>query len=338
MIKLIDVAQKAGVSLATASLALNDNPAINEKTREKIKYWAERLNYIPNLHAKRLAAGKNYNILIMLNSKYFFNSPNIYYLKVLGGIIRESKRTEYLISFDFFTDNNGTNQLMKKGNFSNYDGIVVFDIISKTALNSIKKKTNVPILLIDNHTKFRNVYGVDNDDFGGAYKATKYIIKQGHKKIGYLGIPDSHPLGKECWKGFKKALKEYNLEESIFYKKCGFDISSGRMAINKLLSQKRCLPTAFFCCNDYIAIGAIEQLKKEGFKIPKDVSFIGMDDMELSSEIDPSLTTIKIMIEEIGVSGIKKIIALINNKYKGKMKTIVDNKLIIRKSCRKLDS
>ena len=292
------------------------------------------LNYTPNLNAKRLAAGKNYNILIMINSRYFFNAPNIYYLKLLGGIIRESKETEYTISFDFFNNNDRKIQSAKNKNFSNIDGIIIFDVISKITLKNIQRNTTIPILLIDNHKNYSNIFGVDNDDLRGSYKATKYIVKQGHKKIGYLGLPDSHPLGKECWKGFLKAIKESNLKEHVVYKECGFGIKSGRKAISKLLSQKKQLPTAFFCTNDYIAIGAIEQLKKEGFKIPEDISFVGMDDMELSSEIDPPLTTIKIKMEKIGILGIRKIIALINNNYEGEIKTIVDNDLIIRKSCR----
>lgn len=338
MTKLIDVANKAKVSLATASLALNDNPVIKKKTREKVKNWAKKLNYTPNLSAKRLAAGKSYNILIMLNSEYFFKSPNIYYLKVIGGIIRESKETEYTISFYFFGDNDKKSQLEKKNVLKNIDGIIILDIINKIILDNIKKLAKVPILLIDNHKKYSNMYGVDNDDAGGAYKATKYIIEQGHKEIGYLGVADSHPLGKECRKGFKKALKENNLEEHIVYKKCGFGIVSGRKAINELLSQKKDLPTAFFCSNDYIAIGAIEELRKEGFKIPKDISLVGMDDMELSSEIEPPLTTIRISTEDIGIIGIRKIVDLINNKYSGEIKTIINNELIIRDSCRKLDS
>jgi len=84
MVKLKDVAKKAEVSLATASLALNNSGLIKDKTKERVKMWAKKLNYHPNVTAQRLAKGKSYNICLLLNSNYFFTKSNIYYLHVIG--------------------------------------------------------------------------------------------------------------------------------------------------------------------------------------------------------------------------------------------------------------
>jgi DNA-binding LacI/PurR family transcriptional regulator len=78
MTKLKDVAEKASVSLATASLALSDSTLISIKTKQKVKKWAEKLDYYPNIYAQRLARRKNYNVCLMLNSKFFFKSSNIH--------------------------------------------------------------------------------------------------------------------------------------------------------------------------------------------------------------------------------------------------------------------
>ena len=336
MVKLKDVAEKANVSLATASLALNDSKLINKKTKKKIRQWAEKLNYYPNIYAKRLAKRKSYNICIMINSKYFFNSPNIYYLRIIGGTIKEAESTEYTVSFYFYEEDKDTKVSGEKSNIKSMDGIMVLDVMDENTLNSLRKELDVPLILIDNHKNFIDIYGVDNDDFGGAYKATKYLIDLGHKKIGYIGIPDTHPLGRENWNGFKKAMKENNLKEVCSFKKCKFGIKSGRRAMNYLLENKS-LPTAFYCVNDYIAIGAIEELKSKGYKVPDDVSFIGVDDMELSSEIETPLTTVRIKMEELGRVGIKKLIAIINNDYKGDIKTIIDNEIIERQSCKSIN-
>lgn len=335
MAKLKDVAEKANVSLATASLALNDSKLVNKKTKKIIRQWAEKLNYHPNIYAKRLAKRKSYNICIMINSKYFFKSSNIYYLRIIGGIIEEAQDTEYTVSFYFYEEDKGTKISGEKSNIKSIDGIMVLDVIDKNTLNNLRKELDVPIVLIDNHKNFTDIYGVDNDDFGGAYKAIKYLIDLGHKKIGYIGIPDTHPLGRENWNGFKKAMDENNLKEICSFKKCKFGIKSGRKAMNHLLKDKS-LPTAFYCVNDYIAIGAIEELKSKGYRVPDDVSFIGADDMELSSEIEPPLTTVRIKMEELGRVGLKKLIAIINNNYSGDIKTIIDNEMIERKSCRSI--
>lgn len=337
MVKLKDIAQKAKVSIATVSLALNDNTLVNIDTKERVKKWAEELNYFPNLNAQRLAKRKSFNICIFLNSKYFFKSPNIYYLKVIGGIIRESEHTDYTISFSFYGREKEDRVIIRKINTQNLDGIIIFDVINETTLKNLKNEFKVPIVLVDNHKKYNYMYSIDNDDFGGAYKATKYMLSLGHTKIGYIGIPDCHPLGNECWKGFKKALNEKGIKETVAYKNCEFSFFSGKKAINYLFSKDKNLPTGFFCVNDYIAIGAIEELRRKGYKVPDDFSFVAMDDMEISSEVEPPLTTVRIKMEELGASGLRKIISLINNNFNGEIKTIIDNDLIIRNSCRKFN-
>jgi len=276
----------------------------------------------------------------MINSDYFFQSPKLYYLRIISGIIREARNTEYTISFSFFNKNKKEKNIIQisKLNSANVDGILVLDVISRNILDLLRNGTNIPMVLIDNHKNYDDMFGVDNDDFGGAYKAAEYFIKNGHTKIGYIGIPDSHPLGFQGWNGLKKALSDNNIEVCCVYKKCNFDIKSGKKAISFILNNynKSNLPTAFFCLNDYIAIGAIEELKKKGFRIPDDISIIGMDDMEISSEIEPPLSTIRIKMEDIGVLGVKKLISIIDKNYKGELKTIIKNELIIRNTCTKI--
>jgi LacI family transcriptional regulator len=340
MVKLKDVAEKAKVSLATASLALNDSTLVNEETKTLVREWAKKLEYYPNIYAQKLARQKSYNISIMINSDYFFYSPKLYYLRIISGIIREAEKTEYTISFAFFSENEKEKNIIqiRKLNTSSVDGLLVLDIINRDILDMLRNGKNIPIVLIDNHKNYDDMFGVDNDDFGGAYKAVEYFIKNGHTKIGYIGTPDSHPLGFQGWSGFKKALSDYNLKEKCIYKKCNFDIKSGKKAVSFILNNydKSNLPTAFFCLDDYIAIGAIEELKKKGFRVPEDISIIGMDDMEISSEIEPPLSTIRIKMEDMGVIGARKLISIINKNYKGDFKTIIKNELIIRNTCTKI--
>ncbi len=349
MTKLKDVAEKAKVSMATASLALNDSSLINIKTKEKVREWAKKLNYYPNIAAQRLARGRSYNICLMLNSGNFFKASNIYYLRVIGGIIKKAENTKYTIKFVFYGDTESYDARphdpephdligFKRGdlNVKNIDGIIIFDVIDEEMLGRIKAEVDVPLVLVDNHMAYPEMLAVDNDDFGGAYKATKYLIESGHRKIGYIGIPDVHPLGEECWNGFKKALSESGLKEFLKYKKCKLGIRSGRRAIEELIKKGMELPTAFFCVNDFIAIGAMEEFKRRGYKIPDDFSFIAMDDMDLSSEIEPPLTTVRINMENLGQVGMEKLISIINNEYKGEIKTVIGNEVIERGSCKRL--
>jgi DNA-binding LacI/PurR family transcriptional regulator len=339
MTKLKDVAEKANVSLATASLALSNSTLVNVKTKEKVRNWAEKMGYYPNINAQRLARQKSYNICLMLNAKDFFKSSNIYYLRVIGGIIKEAERTEYSITFTFYGDNNNEFPLKTIGSgisIKNFDGIIIFDVIEKDILDLLKHKAGMPVVLVDNHCNYPEIYAVDNDDFGGAYKATRYLIELGHKEIGMVSVPEMHPLGRECLAGFRKALQESGLKEYLVYKDCDLGISSGRKAAEDLLISKIKLPTAFFCVNDFIAIGLIEQFKRKGFSIPEDFSIIGMDDMDISSEIEPPLTTVKIEMEALGQQGIKKLIDIINNNYDGEIKTILKNKIIERESCSRI--
>lgn len=333
MVKLTDVSIKAKVSIATASLALNDSNLVSDKTKKKVKKIAKELNYSPNIHAKRLSKGKSYNLTLMINSEYFFNpSPHLFYLKVIGGMIKESENTEYTLNFSFFNQSNSKEISKKLKNINNFDGIMILDIINEETHKILTDNLKIPFLLVDNHMNFKNTYSVDNDDYGGAYKAIQYLIELGHRKIGYIGLSEKHPLGRECILGFNQALSDNNLEALYYFKRDDFEFNTGRIAAKQILKNKLSL-TAYYCANDYIAIGVMDEFRENKVKIPGDISIVGMDDNDLSSEVRVPLTTIKINMEKIGSVSIKKIISLINKKYIGEIKTTIPNKLIIRNSC-----
>jgi len=336
MVNLKDVAKKVSVSIATVSLALNNSPLVNSKTKERVKYWAKKLNYVPNVSGQRLVNRRSYNLKCFFNSKDYYTIP-INFLRVLNGIISESEKLGYSLSFTYYSTNevNSFTEIQNKAiNIKNIDGILILNDINKELLNSLKL-LNTPIIVLNNCLSFKDIYSVDNDDFGGSYKIVKHLIELGHKNICYVGLPESDPFGREAWKGFKKALAEHRIMKFYQYEEPEINITFGKNAI-EFLFKENILPTAFFCISDYIAIGVIEGLKKLGYKVPDDFSVVGIDDNEISSDIDPPLTTLRVRMERIGELGVKIIDDIINNKYKGNKHTVVGNELILRKSCKEL--
>ena len=130
IIKLKDVANKAKVSLATASLAFNNSPLVKDETKKKVMLVAKKLKYYPNISAQRLAKGQSFHIGLMLNSNYFFKAPNTYYLRVIGGIIKNSINKDYSIDFLFYNNLEEFKKSKYSNNFfnrKNLNGLIVLD-------------------------------------------------------------------------------------------------------------------------------------------------------------------------------------------------------------------
>ncbi len=154
----------------------------------------------------------------------------------------------------------------------------------------------------------------------------------GHKRIGYLGGPFKFIFNQEKFEGYIKALKEHNLEygkeltmESINTQESGYE------AMRKLLESSS-IPTAVFVANDLDAMGAMKAVKEKGLRMPEDIAFIGFDDIQLASYVEPSLTTVRQLIFKIGTTAISLLVRLIEGKEKEPLRVELPTQLIIRES------
>ncbi len=257
-----------------------------------------------------------------------------FFSSLIEGIVKECRYQGYelLISHLSIADEDYTESISNIcSDFTS--GLIL--LATEMLMEDIKlfEKCPYPVILIDNCFR-EGIYDsvlINNED--AAYKATKYLIDNGHTKIGYLN--SSAYINNFYYRkqGYLEAIKEGNLVGmEAFHVKLAPSMDGAYLDMLEFLNSKSELPTAFFADNDTIAFGAMKALMEKGYKIPEDISIIGFDDMPFCEITSPRLTTIKVYKQEMGSLAVKRLIKKLESSDTIIQKTEIYTELIIRDS------
>ena len=307
---LKDVAQRAGVSPATVSYVINGKKSISEDTKKRVSEAIEALDYVPDFNARGLSMRDSKLIGVVVpqtepGERLMFQ--NSFYSEVLGSIEYYARLRGYHILISATDANESYLTLAKKRNL---DGIIVIGMYPNEFYQQMKK-TQIPIVLIDSYCNDHYYHNIRIDDAYGSYLSTKYILEYGHEKIAFFtGQLKENGVMKKRLLGYQQALEEYNVAFDKRYVFEGqIDYDSGVSMAKSLIASG--LPvTATVAAADILAIGAIKGFFEAGLQIPKDISIIGFDDLEISQYLTPGLTTIK---QEIALKGQKAVELLLKH-------------------------
>ena len=193
------------------------------------------------------------------------------------------------------------------------------------------EKRSVPVVLING--KYKNLSFTDANNLDGAKKAVEYLINLGHRRIAIINGLLNGTNGKDRFTGYKLALSKAKkkIDKNLI---CfgEFDQDKSHYEMLKLLNHK---PSAVFCANDVMALGAIKAIEEKKLKIPDDISVVGFDNLVTVSHIYPPLTTVQQPIFELGKESVSLLVGIINKNIPLPKKLILNTNLIIRKSCAK---
>jgi len=327
-----DIAKVLKISHTTVSRALNNSPLISEETKARVHEAAEKYNYIPNVNARRLVTSKSYNIGLFFTTINKGTTAN-FFMDTIKGVNRviEDKYSLSVEGIDNFRD--FTNITDRK-----FDGI----ILMSQSLNDddfIKhvQEQKIPLILLNRETDIPDIPTVLSDDKVGAYKATEYLIQNGHREIGLIEGKAEFRTTQRRENGFLMALAEYGLKAHPEWIVSGnYDLEGGYNAMRELL-VKHDLPTAIFSSNDDMAVGAMKAISELNLKIPEDISIIGFDDSMYAAYLSPALTTINRPITDISAVGADLLLEILNNKdAEWPMLNYIKTELIQRESVKKL--
>ncbi len=278
---------------------------------------------------------KNVAVLTTYISDYIFP-------KIISGIEEELRKKGYNLLL-FNSNNNIENERICFENIINQDisGLIVEpaqSTINNLHHDSIKKleKNNIKYIAINTNCGEKNSAFIVVDDEQGGYKLTNYLLELGHKSIAAIFKADDLQ-GEERRKGYMKALKEYNLSfnKNIVgeYITDNEDMYIDQFAKKILNVENR--PTAIVCYNDKVALRIMDSCRKEGIKIPRDLSIVSFDDSTLAVSSDIKLTTIKHPKEDMGIRAAKCIIDMIEGRI-DKPQYTYNAELIVRDSCSRI--
>jgi len=341
--KIKDIAKLAGVSKSSVSLALNGKPGISEETRMKIVNIAKQYGYSPRPYFKsedietslkiiRFVACTNEGIV----TDTFQYQP--FFMELISYIEQIVSSKGYSLILSSISPNNLSQQLSRLEQQQKSSGILLLGTnISAEQINALAKQYN-NLIILDSYFESINSNFINMNNILGARQAGEFLVKLGHKKIGYVKS-NIRMLNFDLR---KKAFFEVLEENSIFIdNKYVYSMSPTNIGINQefknnILKQKDDLPTALFCECDYMAISVIKTLNTLQIKVPDDISIIGFDNIKEADIINPELTTVHVKKKEIAQYAVEKLINIIENKDEDKIKLLIDTEIVERKSCKRI--
>nr|WP_319510985.1 LacI family DNA-binding transcriptional regulator [uncultured Draconibacterium sp.] len=331
LVTIKDLARELNISASTVSRALKDHPDISKETKRAVQELAQKLNYQPNAVALSLKQRRSNTIGVIIPEivHYFFSS-------VISGI----EDVAYDAGFNVIICQSNERYEREVANAktllsSRVDGVLV----------SISKETTdykhlfnfhhneVPMVFYDRVAPGITADQVIIDDFDAAYKATRHLIDSGRTKIAHLGGPMALLIGQRRKDGYLKALNEAGIpeDEDLILEADSFE--KARMAIMKLINQKKKFD-GVFATNDLTAIGAMQTIKKKGYKIPDEIAIVGFSDGRFSGITDPTLTSVDQHGYEMGTIATQMLLKRItseDDEYPAETKVLNAN-LIVRGS------
>ena len=329
-VTVTDIAKEAGVSLKTASRALNNSPHVREEKREAVLKAAKKYNFRPNISARQLASNRSYVIT------HFYDNLNTDYLsKIYTGMQQACHKNGYYAVAEA-TDcskKKFIQQTLEYVSTFNIDGLILSPpLCDDTALISALKKQGIKMVLISPQETSDEDYFVFVDEEKSAFEITEHLINIGHEHIAFLGGLKSHKAATDRQKGFVAAMKHYELTASRKNIKSGdFTMQSGHDAYVDIMKK---LPeaTAIFAANDEMAMGVIMAALNDGKKIPEEIAVAGYDNIRFSSLFWPSLTTVSPPVIEMADYATSLLIRLISGEIvKNKSHEFV-SEIILRRS------
>ncbi|WP_298845881.1 LacI family DNA-binding transcriptional regulator [Clostridium sp.] len=331
-ITIKDVAKQAGVSISTVSRAFNNYADISELTRKNILEVAENLGYRPNIVARSLSGTKNYRLGILVED--YNEGDYIIYemLMAFKSVVSDYGYETVILSTT--SDMQKGKKLEKLFQEKHLDGALILGLKMTDDYFRQLENMSYPCVLHDIFIKNPKVGCVGVDNIKGSIIAVEHLLKQGHTKIGFINGHKDALVSYERLDGYYLALsrKGINIEEDLIVSG-GFSYEGGKTAVVELIKNHKDI-TAIYCASDLMALGAIEGLRDMGYDIPKDISIIGFDDINLCNFVTPKLTSIRQDREKIGKTAANLILSIISQQYLGRI--ILEPELIERESSIKI--
>lgn len=326
MTSIKDVARLASVSVSTVSRVLRGSGSVDEDTRRRIEQTMEAINYRPNLLAQGLRSKSGLVIGLVVPER-----PH----ETFASFVMHTERACATLGYNLVVGNT-TGQPDAEATFvdsllrRHVDGIVFSRVSDRSQVLNVIRKWKTPAVTIDRALDQEEVPTIVLDNFRAGQIAANYLISLGHARFGIVTGPQDIAISRERLKGFSSVVEQHGLTllaRDVVEGDFGYD--SGEEAGRALVGRGL---TAVWCENDLMAVGAMNAFRKEGLRVPDDVSVMGMDNANLSRMTLPALTTVSQPFEEMCWKAVELIVAMRSGEPLGERRFVLQPELVIRDS------
>lgn len=314
MVRLKDIAVRAGVSVMTISKALRDAPDISAATKSRVKLLALQMGYVPDSMAQSLRnrATKLFGLVIS-------SSTNPMFARVITAIEERAHELGYdLILAHTLNIVEREEACIRRLLSRKVEGLFispVYRLSPNAPVYDELTRRGTPTVILGHRGPFCSEFvSVETDDLPASYNLTQHLLRLGHNRIAVLSGPPASPWAQERFEGYRRALREAQIEvDDRLIFNAGSTIEEGEKAALQLLNESP-KATAIQAVNDLVAIGAVNVFLKQGIKIPQDLSIVGFGNILLSEHFRVPLTTVRQPKFRLGVAAIEAMLKLLRGE------------------------
>ncbi|XEC93583.1 LacI family DNA-binding transcriptional regulator [Paenibacillus tarimensis] len=340
-VTIYDIAKEANVSVATVSRVLNNTAPVRKSTRDRIVEIMNKHQFQPNALARSLLKKETGMLGVLLP-----DITNPFFPEVLSGLDQaaRSKGYTYFLCDTFSSNEDHIDQYTRESQYlsilieKQVDGIIMIGgrinlnrVSAEMVGEVVEVSKRVPVVMINGHLPGTSIHRVNADERAGAEMAVQHLIDLGHRDIAFIGGYKQMSNTNMRMQSYVRTMTANGIRvDERKIRLGGFNVDQGKSLMEELLGLPE-RPTAVFCANDMVAIGAIKAARKAGLHIPDDLSIIGFDDVPTASSFIPELTTVSLKSRLLGQTGADVLHGLIM-KSKMKKVTVIQPELIVRES------
>ena len=333
---IYEVASKAGVSIQTVSRVLNDHPYVADKTRQRVVEAIRQLDFHRDAIARSLSNRRSYILGVVAARMDSYGLQ-----RRLAGIATQSGALGYSLLLTVIHDYDVDNVARVLDNLLSHrvDGIIwtVPDIGNNQEwIRSRLRQVTIPVMFVSGQVS-SDFPMVLSDNRAGARLATEHLLTQGYRHIGLITGSLTHTVARERQLGWQDALADANIPlESRRIIEGDWSPTSGERGLYQLIEQFPEMD-AVFACNDRMALGVLQAAHLLGRRVPEDLAVVGYNAIPESAHFWPPLTTVREYLMEVGATGVREIVRLIERKQNGETAVqspciVFQPQLIIRRS------
>ncbi len=333
-VKLQDVADLAGVSIGTASQALNRRPTVAIDTRARVIDAAKTLGY-PVKNVLDFKPFTDVGVIGLLTKHDYGNPPEVspFYSHIQAGIESECRKNDIILMFANVEVDASNHPVVWPAmiNESHIDGLLLAGAFIENTIGFLGRKLDIPIVLVDSYAPDLSFDSITIDNARGTLLALNYLFELGHTHFGLIGTnPYSPPSVLERRLAFIQAMKHKGLS-AAYIEDSELVQHSGYKAVQKLLARAPEV-TAIFAAADIVAFGVIQGIHDMGLRVPQDVSVVGFDNIDSSDFITPGLTTVHVHKTWMGAFSVRQLLERARHPEQPKVTISVATELVIRGS------
>jgi LacI family transcriptional regulator len=294
-----DVAAAAGVSLGTVSNVMNRPEMVAAGTKERVERAMSELGFVRNESARQLRAGTSRTLAYVM-----LDGTNPFFHDVAAGIELAAEDADLSL---FICNSDGRaereevhlDRLMQQ----RVQGVLITPVNpDSTALDEVSRR-GIPVVIVDRVREGGGFCSVAVDDVFGGRIAIEHLLDKGHKRVAFVGGPESIGQVRERLQGAREAWAEAGMpaEDLVYLPTAALTVSEGRSAGERVAGLPvRRRPTAAFCANDLLALGLLQQTIGSGQRVPDNLAIVGFDDIDFAAAAAVPLTSVRQPRQELG--------------------------------------